>query len=288
VIRYADDFVVLCETYRDAGRAHNELGAWLRARGLEYSADKTRIVQATDGFDFLGFNVRLYESPSSTTGWKLLIKSSDESIERVREKLKKVWKQAVGKKLTDYIPRLNRIIRGWANYHRVVVASKTFKTLDNWMWTRAWRYTGRQHSRERKTKRWRMVTYFGKFSPKHNDRWVFGDKQTGAYVWKFSWVPITRHIMVKGAASPDDPELKDYWEHRITAKAKDLPVKKQTIARNQDHRCPVCREDLDNGEILEVHHVNGDQRDNRVRNLQLVHLYCHQQITAKQRKERGK
>jgi RNA-directed DNA polymerase len=51
--------------------------------------------------------------------------------------------------------------------------------------------------------------------------------------------------------------------------------------------CPLCEEDLDNDELLEVHHINGNKYDNRVINLQIVHLYCHQQITAKRRKERG-
>lgn len=289
VVRYADDFVVLCESYRDAGRALIELGYWLKERGLEYSAEKTRIVQVTDGFDFLGFNVRLYDltpqRPRETKKWKLLIKPSDDSVQRIKVKLRVEWRKAVGRKLSDQIPRFNRIIRGWANYHRAVVSKRIFQALDAWMWNRAWRYTGRRH--KDKSKWWRSLKYFGKFNPKRNDHWVFGDKQTGTYVWKFSWVNIVRHIMVKGTASPDDQELRDYWERRITAKAKGLPVRKQTITEAQDHRCPLCGEDLDNDELLEVHHVNGDKYDNRVVNLRIVHLYCHQQITAKQRREQG-
>src|SRR2546423_1146302 len=68
---------------RDAGRAHSDLGTWLRERGLEYSADKTRLVHVTDGFDVLGFNVRLYESTPAATGTKLLIKPSDDSVRSI-------------------------------------------------------------------------------------------------------------------------------------------------------------------------------------------------------------
>jgi RNA-directed DNA polymerase len=286
VVRYADDFVVLCESYRDAGRALIKLGHWLRERGLEYSAEKTRIVQITDGFDFLGFNVKLYRAPNSTFGWKLHIKPSEDSVRRIKVKLREEWKKGLGRNLKGHIQHLNRIIRGWAHYHRTVVSKEIFKALDYWMWNRAWRYASRLH--KDKSKWWRAEKYFGTFNPKYKDRWVFGDKQTGTYVWKFSWVKIVRHVMVKRTASPDDPELRDYWESRIKAKAKGLPVKKQTIARNQDHMCPLCEEDLDNDELLEVHHINGNKYDNRVINLQIVHLYCHQQITAKQRKERGK
>jgi hypothetical protein len=47
--------------------------------------------------------------------------------------------------------------------------------------------------------------YFRKFSKFRNDRWVFGDKDTGAYLPKPSWTDIVRHILVKSGASPDDP-----------------------------------------------------------------------------------
>jgi hypothetical protein len=47
-----------------------------------------------------------------------------------------------------------------------------------------------------------------------NDRWVFGDRGSGAYLVKFSWTAIQRHVPVKGAASPDDPALAAYWAER--------------------------------------------------------------------------
>ena len=47
-----------------------------------------------------------------------------------------------------------------------------------------------------------------------NDRWVFGDPDNNAYLVKFSWTDIVRHVMVTGAASPDDPALTDYWAKR--------------------------------------------------------------------------
>jgi hypothetical protein len=50
---------------------------------------------------------------------------------------------------------------------------------------------------------------------------VFGNKQTGRHLLKFSWFNIERHILVKGKSSPDDPSLKEYWKQRNLAKAKD-------------------------------------------------------------------
>ena len=83
VVRYADDVVCFCETREDAKRAQSMLTEWLKERGLTLSQEKTRIVHLTEGFDFLGFNVRQYPTPlTSRTGWKLLIKREQRSSTR--------------------------------------------------------------------------------------------------------------------------------------------------------------------------------------------------------------
>jgi len=51
-------------------------------------------------------------------------------------------------------------------------------------------------------------------SPNRNDRWVLGDRNTGAYLVKHSWTGIVRHVTVAGTASPDDPDLEGYWGTR--------------------------------------------------------------------------
>ena len=92
VVRYADDLVVFCESREDATAVVHILTEWLRVRGLSLSPEKTRIVHLTEGFDFLGFNVRHYEAPGTTrSGYKLLIKPSKRSVAACREKLRAVW-----------------------------------------------------------------------------------------------------------------------------------------------------------------------------------------------------
>ena len=68
LIRYADDLVVCCHSRQQAEQARARLAGWLEPRGLAFNEAKTRIVPVTDGFDFLGFNLRLYPNG------KLLIK----------------------------------------------------------------------------------------------------------------------------------------------------------------------------------------------------------------------
>ena len=61
MIRYADDFVVLCKTKEDAEQVYELLEDYLIERGITLSPEKTKITHLKDGFDFLGFNIRSYK-----------------------------------------------------------------------------------------------------------------------------------------------------------------------------------------------------------------------------------
>ncbi len=282
VVRYADDFVCFCESREDAEQVQKILVEWLKERGLTLSEEKTRIVHLTEGFDFLGFNIRHYPAPqTSRTGWKLLIKPSKEAVQDVQRKLKDQWDKAQGTNVQAVLAKLNPMIRGWANYFRTAVAKEIFSKRDSWMFYKADRYTRRMHPK--KSKDWRHRTYWGRFQLDRLDPWVFGDKQTGGHLLKFSWFPIERHVLVRGTASPDDRRLKDYWMKRQAAKARDLTFSKQRLAKRQKGRCPECGESLFNDEERQVHHLLARSRGGKdsYSNLVLVHLFCHQQIHAK-------
>jgi len=279
VVRYADDFVVFCESREDAETSVQILREWLAKRGLSLSREKTRIVHLTEGFDFLGFNVRHYYAPkTSKSGYKLLIKPSNESVKRIREKLRGEWRTCRGQSVNVVLIRLNPIIRGWANYFRVGVASHTFGALDDWMFLRECRYA--KHTHPTKSTEWRTHRYFGRLHPKRADNWVFGNKDTGDYLLKFRWFPIERHVLVKGKASPDDLGLREYWAKRQKAEARNLPPSTKRLAERQDHVCRLCGMSLYNSEEIQRHHLKprkqgGKDSDD---NLTLVHLYCQQQI----------
>jgi RNA-directed DNA polymerase len=284
VVRYADDFVVFCESQEDAQYAKEELGTWLQERGLAFSETKTRIVHLSEGFDFLGYNVRQYPAPKTTrTGWKLLIRPSKSAVQRIRDRLKQEWLALAGHSAIEVILKLNPIIRGWANYHRIVVASHTFSKLDNWMFYREQRYAKRTHPTQ--SKAWRDARYFGRLRADRADNWVFGDKQTGIYLLKFNWFDIQRHILVTGTASPDDPSLKPYWTNREQLGVKQLSPSMQKLVAQQNGLCPHCHQSLFNDESLQKHRLLPGTRGGQYTyaNIQLVHLYCHQQLTYQQR-----
>ena len=173
VVKYADDFVCLCETEDDAQLVVEQLKPWLSQRGLQLSEEKTQIVHITQGFDFLGHNIRHYKDKSSKTGYKLLTKPSKKAIKEIRHKIRQTWLKYKSNQVKELIAKLNPIIRGWANYHRKGVARKIFESLDQWMHTRARRYAKRKHPNKNET--WRKQKYFGRFNLDRKDKWVFGD-----------------------------------------------------------------------------------------------------------------
>jgi RNA-directed DNA polymerase len=279
VVRYADDYAVFCESREDAQEAKEIMAEWLAQRGLSISEEKTRIVHLTEGFDFLGFNIRLYQTPkSSKSGYKLLIKPSKQSVLKLRHKLREEWKHLVGSNTQAVVRKLNPIIRGWANYFRVGVAKQIFNQLDHWMYQREVRYAKRTHPN--KSYKWLKERYFGKLNPNRENYWVFGDKSSGRYLLRFSWFEIERHVLVRGKASPDDPEMRSYWQEREQAKAKNLGQNQRKLARRQDYHCVLCQASLFNGEELHQHHLKPKSQGgtDELSNQVLVHLYCHQQI----------
>jgi RNA-directed DNA polymerase len=283
VVRYADDFVVFCETRDDAEACIRILTDWLKEQGLALSGEKTRIVHLTEGFDFLGFTVRRYQTRTTRSGYKLRITPSKTSGAKLRDRLRAEWRALRGNDVDTVLRRLNPIIRGWANYFRPQLAAKTFHDLDHWMFRREQRYTRRQHPR--KSWAWRKARYWGKLNVKRRDTWVFGNKQTGRYLQKFGWTGSKRHILVRGTSSPDDPDLREYWRQRSKAGAALLRPSDRKIALTQDMQCPVCKESLFNGEEVHKHHRQPRMQGgtDAYRNLVLVHLYCHQQLTRRQR-----
>jgi RNA-directed DNA polymerase len=231
LIRYADDLVALCHTREQAEQVKARLAAWLTSGGLAFNEDKTRIVTLADGFDFLGFNVRRYRG-------KLLIKPSAAALRRIRERLTTDMKALRGANAEAVIQRLNPIIRGWSAYYRGMVSSRAFAALDTHLWRLTHKWA--TYSHPNKPKGWIIARYFGAFNPSRRDRWVFGDRDSGAYLLKFAWTKIVRHQMVKGGASPDDPTLAEYWANRRRRSRPPLDRTSLGLLMAQRGRCPLC------------------------------------------------
>jgi RNA-directed DNA polymerase len=238
VVRYADDLVVCAFSKEHAAQVKTRLAEWLASRGLVFNEDKTKIVHLTEGFDFLGFNVRRYRNG------KLLIKPSPAAVERLRKRLAAEMRALRGSNAAAVIAVLNPIIRGWAAYYRGVVSSKIFGELDNYVWKLTYRWAKRTHGG--KPKRWIVRRYFGRFDRFRGDNWVFGnragidDRGNVPHLVKFAWTDIVRHQLVTGTASPDDPDLIDYWARRRRRVKPPLDSYNLRLLTRQDGRCPLC------------------------------------------------
>jgi RNA-directed DNA polymerase len=231
VVRYADDLVALCHSKEQACQVQAQLAEWLAPRGLTFNQEKTTIVSLGDGFDFLGFNVRRYHQ-------KLLIKPSKAAIKRIRSRLSVEMRRLRGSNAPAVLAAITPIVRGWAAYYRGVVSKQIFASLDDHMWRLTYKWAKYSHSN--KPKSWITHRYFSRFNPARNDRWVFGDRVSGAYLPKFSWTKIVRHQLVPGTASPDDPDLVQYWLNRRRKNPPLLDRSTLGLLKAQGGRCPLC------------------------------------------------
>jgi RNA-directed DNA polymerase len=145
-----------------------------------------------------------------------------------------------GSNAAAVIARLNPIIRGWAAYYRTVVAKEIFNSLDHYLWKLVYKWA--RHTHPNKPTSWVVTRYFGMFNKSRQDRWVFGDRDSGAYLQKFAWTRIVRHQLVTGTASPDDPVLADYWTSRRRRPRLQPPVDRTTqqLLDSQRARCVYC------------------------------------------------
>ena len=132
IVKYADEFII---TGRSKELLQYEVKpvveTFLRERGLVLSQEKTRVVPIREGFNFSGQHVRKY-------GGKLLVKPAKNNVRSFLDKIRAILKDAQSQTQTWLIETLNPVIRGWANYHRHIVAKATFSKVDATLWSLLW------------------------------------------------------------------------------------------------------------------------------------------------------
>lgn len=216
LVRYADDFVI---TGRSREILESEVKpmveAFMAERGLVLSAEKTKITHLAAGFDFLGQNIRRYPNG------KLLIKPSKKSIVSLLSKVREIVRQHQAKPAHILISKLNMVIRGWAAYHRHVVSKRIFAYVDYRIFKYLWRWACARHSK--KGKRWIKSKYFERVGTRD---WIFfGDRQTSngfsqrLRLFHASSIRIQRHVKVRSALNPYDPEWVEYIQKRASRRS---------------------------------------------------------------------
>lgn len=123
IVRYADDFVVLCRSAADAQLALEQIQAWVTDNGLTLHPTKTRIVDArSEGFEFLGYHFECGQ------WWP-----RQKSIQKLRATLRAKTGRNSGRSLKRIIADVNGTLRGWFVYYKHSTRKGVYKDLDGWL-----------------------------------------------------------------------------------------------------------------------------------------------------------
>ncbi|MFT5720980.1 MAG: RNA-directed DNA polymerase [Motiliproteus sp.] len=274
-VRYADDFIITGiskELLEDEVKPFVE--AFMAQRGLSLSPEKTVITHIESGFDFLGQNVRKYRG-------KCLIKPSHKNVKTSLANVRSVLNGNKTKPAWWVIEKLNPMIRGWANYHRSVMAKEAFNYVDYRIWKMLWQWCKRRHQKRRK--RWIRGKYCKTVQTRN---WVFQGIAPSGQLLSLLYAndtPIKRHTKIKAQANPYDPIWETYFEQRLEQAWRNSDQgKRKTHQRwnRQSKRCPLCKQLITFETGWNMHYVIERHKggSDKLENLVLMHPNCHRQL----------
>ncbi|PPE73938.1 group II intron reverse transcriptase/maturase [Solimonas fluminis] len=270
MVRYADDFVVTGSSKELLeAQVKPVIEEFLAERGLWLSPTKTKITHISDGFDFLGWNVRWVRNG-------LQVKPSKKNRLAHYDKLRQQIHELRTAKQENVILSLNPIIRGWARYHIPVAVAATFKKMDHLLWGKLWAWAKRRHPS--KGKRWIKKRYFRREGARD---WVFA--VDGMRLLRYSDFHFREHFKIKADANPYDPKWDAYFDECLTRLMMATLTGRKKLAwlwREQGGKCPVCGQPITKQTRWHVHHKvrRSDGGSDKLTNLQLLHPTCHRQI----------
>ena len=292
-IRYADDFVILCEEKAVVQRYREIISEWLAGMGLELKPEKTRLTHTFKdelsedgkaGFDFLGHHIQQYpagkhRSSLSThgeiLGFNTLITPNKKSSKAHQEEIRRIIKKHGSSPQSALIRDLNPVIRGWTSFYTNSDAKNVGEL------------SKQDHLTYLKLRRW-AKRRCGNINAGHKlywhsiggNNWVFSTREEGANPLrllqhsKFE-CSSTDYVKVKGDKSPYDGDLV-YWSSRM-GKNPDLPSRVSKLLKWQKGKCPHCEYIFRNEDVMEVDHIipRAIGGKDEYKNLQLLHRHCH-------------
>ncbi|BBO91988.1 group II intron reverse transcriptase/maturase [Desulfosarcina ovata] len=218
-VRYADDFIITGKSktiLEDVIRPVVE--NFLAERGLELSAEKTMITHIKDGFTFLGQTFRKH-------GRVLHITPSTKGVHALMQKVGTLIRKHVSAPMPVLIKKLNATLRGWANYHRHVVASEAFSRIDTYVYEQLWRMIRKRH--RSKSAQW-LTKHYWSAAGRNTFAVLTKTAKNGVKLYRVlrtSAIGIRRHVKIKADANPYLPKYAWYfWRRRHYKASKLLPA----------------------------------------------------------------
>lgn len=214
-IRYADDFIITGKSKTIlVKKVVPAVKRFLAERGLQLSEEKTKLTYIRHGFTFLGQTFRKY-------GDTLRITPSKEGVLALIRKVGALIRKYISAPIVILIKKLNEVLRGWAYYHRHVVATEAFARVDTYVYEQLWRMLRKRHPK--KPKKWLFKKYWtaagkmGIFAAVTR----YKNKSKVYHVIRLGAMGIRRHRKIKAEANPYLPEYGRYfWLRRRDKEAK--------------------------------------------------------------------
>ena len=162
-VRYADDFVILCNgTHAEAHHMKEEIGGILKEMGLTLSEEKTKVTHITEGFNFLGYQVIRKVSGKGKMVPQVLI--PEKAIKRYRQKINTILApNTTNESLKAKLIAVNALTRGWCQYYRCTsTTSRVFSPLDEVLFWKMAHWLGRKYDKD---------------MPEVMQKWFYGTKR---------------------------------------------------------------------------------------------------------------
>jgi group II intron reverse transcriptase/maturase len=279
LIRYADDFIVLCNGRRQsAEEMKGQLQEFLsKELHLKLSVEKTRITHVQDGFEFLGFHLQHRKWQGRE---RLIVQPSTRNIQRFKKKIKCM---TAGNITIDNeynkLLAINSVLRGWSEYYKHVSSSRTFSSLDFWVESRVLHWLSKKHKLGIMDAAIQFIKQqtltrknIGIQSEENRTLWLYlmGTKHIGNYLKRSFDNPFMATDVFPVREEPS-PSTNAYWNGGST-NSEWRDVRFAALARDH-YRCtnPSCG----NTQNLDVHHViSRAQRPDLALNLDNLTTLC--------------
>lgn len=285
--RYADDFVITAPKISDLKQIEKQVAIWLSEEaGLKLSKAKTRIVNSTNGFELLGFQI-ISVKLNSTGQYKIKIHPSKSSKERLVSQIRYILQHNRSASSYNLINLITPKMVGWANYFRFSESTKDFSKMDYIIYQQIRAWVFRRKSKGLRARTALKEKYFpsGKTyvfrGKEHSNNWVLvgqtyvKGKKTENFLPKMAWVTSGQHKKIKGTASPyDGNDL--YWAVR-TEKYSGYSHRISNLIKWQYGRCAICNEMFTPMDVIEADHIVPRSKGgpDKYSNLQALHKHCH-------------
>ena len=285
--RYADDFVITAPTLEDIKQIEKQVEIWLSEEaGLSLSKAKTRIVNSTEGFEFLGFHFISIQK-EATSQYKIKIHPSKTSKKRLISRTREIIQKNRSISSYNLINLLAPKIIGWANYFRFSECQKEFSKMDYLIFqqVRAWVFRRKSKGLRSRTKikekyfpTGKTFTFRGK---EYSNNWILvgqtliKGKTKENFLPKMAWVGSSQHAKIKGNASPYNGDHL-YWTKR-TEKYSGFNHRISKLIKQQYGLCGICRQAFTPMDVIEADHIIPRSKGgpDKYSNLQALHKHCH-------------